>query len=86
MLNVEFKAGYYEWNVFINGEYFYTFGDSVDEDIYEDTDIELVVEDYIDLMQMDLYDNDREPLDEKYIPELKKQMMEVWGCYYGISA
>lgn len=29
MYNVEFKAGYYEWNIFVDNEFYYTFGDSL---------------------------------------------------------
>lgn len=32
MYNVEFKAGYYEWNVFVD-EYYYTFGEGITENI-----------------------------------------------------
>ena len=30
----EFRAGYYEWNLYIKGELFYTFGDIFTDEIY----------------------------------------------------
>ena len=83
-----FRAGYHEWNIFINDDCFYTFGDDISEDILEDTtyeDLEFIVDDCIDAMQLDLKDNDRELLEEEYIPELKKQMLGKWSYHFGIE-
>ena len=88
MSRVEFKAGYYEWNIFIDGEYFYTFGDGVGEDIpYDATyaDLENIVEDYIDYMNMDLQTNEKDMLDESLRAELKEQMVALWGYHYGVT-
>ena len=88
MNELEFRAGYYEWNVFVNGDCFYTFGDGISEDILEDTtyeDLEGIVDFYIDGMQNDLKDDDKEPLEEKYIPELRKQMLDRWSYHFGIE-
>ena len=83
-----FRAGYYEWNIFINDDCFYTFDDGISENILEDTtyeDLESIVDFYIDGMQNDLRDDDKEPLEEKYILELKKQMLEQWSRHFGIN-
>lgn len=83
-----FRAGYYEWNVFVNDDYFYTFGNDVSEDINDSTtyeDLEGIVDFYIDGMQEELKEDDKEPLEEKYIPELKKQMLEQWSHHFGIN-
>lgn len=83
-----FRAGYYEWNVFINDDCFYTFGDSISEDINDSTtyeDLESIIDFYIYGMQNDLKDDDKELLEEKYIPELKKQMLKQWGSHFGIN-
>lgn len=88
MDKLEFKAGYYEWNVFVNDNCFYTFGDGISENINENTtyeDLEGIVDFYIDGMQMELKEDDKESLEEKYIPELKKQMLEKWSYYFGIE-
>ena len=88
MNELEFRAGYYEWNIFINDDCFYTFDDGISENILEDTtyeDLESIVDFYIDGMQNDLRDDDKEPLEEKYILELKKQMLEQWSRHFGIN-
>lgn len=89
MNRVEFKAGYYEWNVFINGEYFYTFGDDVSENIpYPCTldDLENVVEDYINYMDIALMNDEKEPFPNELRAELKEKMIDVWAYHYGITA
>lgn len=88
MNKIEFRAGYYEWNVFINGDCFYTFGDSISEDINEDTtyeDLENIIDFYIDGMQEELKEDDKEPLKEKYVDILKLQMLDAWSYHFGIE-
>lgn len=83
--NIEFKAGYYEWNVFLKGEHFYSFGTSIDEQIEENTsydELENIIEEHIECMQEDLIEHNKEPLDEKYIQELKEKMLFVWSWHY----
>lgn len=91
MCNIEFKAGYWEWNVFVNNEFYYTFGDSLTDDIPCNAtvdDVERVVHDYLRLMEYDLmnrdeneYDeNTRKPrLNEEQKTELERQMIEIYG-------
>ena len=88
MKEVLFRAGYYEWNVFVGDDYFYTFGDGISEEIHEDTtyeDLQGIVDFYVDGMQMELEEDDKEPLEEKYIPELKRQMVKIWSYHFGIK-
>ena len=83
-----FRAGYYEWNVFVNDDCFYTFGNGISEDINDSTtyeDLESIVDFYIDGMQEELKEDDKEPLEEKYILELKQQMLEQWSHHFGIN-
>lgn len=87
MDKLEFKAGYYEWNVFINDDCFYTFGNGISENINEDTtyeDLESIINFYIDGMQMELREDDKEPLEEKYVDILKLQMLDAWSYHFGI--
>lgn len=97
MCNVEFKAGYWEWNVFVDDEFYYTFGDSLTDDIPYPCivdDVEGVVDDYLYLMEYvltnrdeDEYDeNTRKPwLNEEQIAELKRQMIEALCSWCGIE-
>lgn len=83
--NIEFKAGYYEWNIFLNGKQFFSFGASIDEEIGESTSTEELKEKIdicIEAMQEWLKENNKEPLDEKYIPELKMKMLMVWSYHF----
>lgn len=91
---IEFKVGYYEWNVFVNGKYFYTFNsDSVSESVPFDAnlaDLENIVEDYINYMQLDLgikndEDENIKPLKNSSIPMLKKLMVNMWAIHFGIT-
>ena len=88
MSKVLFRAGYHEWNVFVDDDYFYTFGDGISEEIHEDTtyeDLQVIVDFYVDAMQTELKEDDKEQLEEKYIPELKTQMLEQWSYRFGIE-
>lgn len=87
MDKLEFKAGYYEWNVFVNDDCIYTFGSEISENINEDTtyeDLESIIDFYIDGMQEELKEDDKEPLAEKYIDILKLQMLDAWSYHFGI--
>ena len=89
MNRVEFKAGYYEWNVFVDGEHFYTFGDDISENIpYPCTldELENVVEDYIECMNIALMNDEKEAFPNELRIELKEKMMAVWACHYGVTA
>lgn len=88
MNKIAFRAGYYEWNVFVNDDCFYTFSNGISEEIHEDTtyeDLQDIVDFYVDAMQMELKEYDKEQLEEKYIPELKRQMIEMWSNHFGIE-
>ena len=97
--NIEFKAGYYEWNIFVDNEFYYTFGDSLTDDIPCNAtvtvdDVERIVHDCLRLMEYDLinrdeneYDeNTRKPwLNEEQKTELERQMIEILCSYCGIE-
>lgn len=97
---IEFKAGYYEWNIYLDGELFYTFVDSGNqlgddmwsiehpeeyEEDYRYNSLEELVEAYIDDMQDFLREEDKQPLEEKYVPELKIKMIKAWRNHFGIE-
>ena len=87
MDKLEFKAGYHEWNIFVNGDYFYTFGSGISDDINDDTtyeDLKGIIDFYIDGMQEELKEDDKEPLEEKYVDILKLQMLDAWSYHFGI--
>lgn len=87
-MRVEFKAGYYEWNIFIDGEYFYTFGDGIEEDIHGDTtysELESIVESCMECMDIALMNDEKEAFPNELRAELKEQMMAVWAYHYGIT-
>lgn len=79
MNRVEFLAGYYEWNVYVDGEYFYTFGDGISDDVTTCTtypDLVNVVDDYIDCMNLALVNYEKEPFPNELRNELKEKMIE----------
>lgn len=87
MCNVEFKAGYYEWNVFVD-EYYYTFGEGITENIPYNAnkdDMENAVDELIFCMNCDLMNNEkyngRLPLNDEQTAELKKQMIIELSYY-----
>lgn len=89
MSRVEFLAGYYEWNVYIDGEYFYTFGDGISDDVTACTtysELENIVDDYIDFMNLALINDEKEPFPNELKNELKKKMIGQFVYQYGISA
>ena len=89
MNRVEFLAGYYEWNIYIDGEYFYTFGDGISDDVIACTtysELENIVDDYIDFMNLALINDEKEPFPNELRNELKEKMIEQFVYQYGISA
>ena len=89
MKQINFKPGYHEWNVFVNDKVFYSFGDGIGEMINDNTsflDFEYIVDEYIEAMQEELEENEREILEEKYLPELKTKMLDAWSDYLLVVA
>lgn len=89
MNRVEFLAGYYEWNVYIDGQHFYTFGDGISEEICQCntlSELENVVDDYIDCMNLALVNDEKEPFPNELRNELKAKMIDQFVYQYGISA
>ena len=84
---LEFKAGYHEWNIFINDNCFYTFGSEIIENIDDNTtyeDLKFIIDDCIETMQLELKENDKELLAKKYVDILKLQMLDTWSYHFGI--
>jgi hypothetical protein len=87
-MTVEFKPGYYEWNVFVDGNIFYTFEDFTEDIPYPLTRKNLIefCEDMISVMKIDLSDNSNMYAGKEYDPfilivleeEMKK---EIWYRY-----
>ena len=89
MRKIDFVAGYYEWNVYIDGEYFYTFGDGISDDVIACatySELENVVEDYIDCMNLALTNDEKEPFPNELRNELKEKMIEQFVYQYGTFA
>lgn len=83
---IAFEAGYYEWNVFLNGKIFYSF--DVDAEDFNDLNTDSLkdfVSDCIETMQEALKEEGKPQLEEKYIYELKGQMVEKWGYHFEIN-
>lgn len=86
--NIIFKAGYYEWNVFIDDEFVYSFGDFSDYIDEEDTVKQLtyVVNESIDCMLEDFAEKGKGGVfTNNELTELKKQMIERLGYHYGVD-
>lgn len=85
---ITFSAGYHEWNVFKGDECIYTFDGGISEEFGEGTTYEELIT-YIDMCIEAMYEHwkaeEKELLDEIYIPELKRQMAEEWSSYFDIS-
>lgn len=99
-MNIEFKVGYYEWNVYADGKHFYTF-DDIGELLYEDMEndeeingihreepdyenLENVVELCLWSMDRHLEEQNIERLGKGDMLRLKSKMLEAWSRHYGI--
>lgn len=83
---VDFKAGYYEWNVFMSGVCMYTF--EVDSGTFVDMnsdELEQHIDDCIQAMQEELREDGNFELGDAVVAALKRQMVEAWGSYFGIT-
>ena len=81
---VQFRAGYYEWNVIVNNEHVYTFdGSNTFEKLsgLNAEELNYYVENLIDLMQEERPKNGKLPLRAEIVGELKKQMTDTWKYY-----
>lgn len=87
---IEFLAGYYEWNLYINGKLVYTFDEGISEWITNNTkkdDFKNIVEMFVDGMIEEM-----EETGSKHISSVKNnmetiinKMLEVWVNYFGIE-
>ena len=87
---IEFLAGYYEWNLYINGKLVYTFDEGISEWITNNTkkdDFKNIVEMFVDGMIEEM-----EKTGSKHISFVKNnmetiinKMLEVWVNHFGIE-
>lgn len=85
---VEFTPGYYEWNLYIDGDHFYTWGDGIIDDVPLDgtyKQLQGCVEATVDCMNLHLMEEEKVPLEKALIPVVQKKMTEVLGLHYGID-
>lgn len=82
MRKIDFNAGYYEWNVYIDGEVAYSF-DDFSENIEEDTTAKELAEMLIDEMKYDNEKNMRLSTQEER--KLKRIMIERLSNHYGLD-
>lgn len=82
MRKIDFNAGYYEWNVCIDGEVVYSF-DDFSELINEDTTAKELAEMLIDEMKYDNEKNMRLSTQEER--KLKRIMIERLSNHYGLD-
>lgn len=95
--SIQFRSGYYEWNIIVNGEIVYSIGDSF-RDGYEDEEapytfhVENCVVDILDNIK-NVVDNEREDSSilnrkvlkrviEEHYDEVKDVMVATWNKYY----
>lgn len=82
-MKVEFKPGYYEWHVIVNGNIFYTFGDIIEDIPHPLTKENLLTtcESFVSLMELDLASKEIEY--DAYIPIMLLEAMkkELWDRY-----
>lgn len=87
---IEFHAGYYEWNLYINGNLIYTFDEGISEWITNKTkkdDFKNIVEMFVDGMIEEM-----EEAGNKHISSVKNnmeiivnKMLEVWANHFSIE-
>ena len=92
---IEFQAGYYEWNILLDGEVVYTFDDLTDQipdSLASEADLEDTVDDLIAEMQWELDTGEKEidtyVKEDLYecIDELKELMIKRLFHEYGEAA
>lgn len=82
MRKIDFNAGYYEWNVCIDGEVVYSF-DDFSELINEDTTAKELAEMLIEQMTTD--EEKGVQLNKWEIKDLKQEMIERLSNHYGLD-
>ncbi len=86
MRKIDFTAGYYEWQVIVDGEVIYAFNDFSDRFDKEDIDADEVyylVEDLVDSWKIEAHENGNSfPLTEHETNYLRDMMYNVIRNYY----
>lgn len=82
MRKIDFNTGYYEWNVYIDGEVVYSF-DDFSELINEDTTAKELAEMLIEQMTTD--EEKGVQLNKWEIKDLKQEMIDRLSNHYGLD-
>lgn len=80
--NIEFKAGYYEWNVWKDDQIVYTIGADILDDLDEDAtenDLEVLANACIETMQEHFEEQELELWPEDWTLDLNQAMIEAWA-------
>lgn len=97
MRDIRFGAGYYEWNVIVDDELYYSFKDICDylfsekesNEDYTENEWLYMIDDLVrSMIDDDEYfeeHNEIEPLTKDELDELKRQMFNVLTYNYGIK-
>lgn len=88
--NIEFQGSYYEWDLIVNGELVYTFGDGISETVSDNTKMENfkdIVEMYVDGIIEELEEawNEHISAVRNNKKEIISKMLEVWAKHFGIE-
>lgn len=87
---IEFLAGYYEWNLYINGKLVYTFDEGISEWITNNTkkdDFKNIVEMFVDGMIEEMEETGSKHISSvnNNMETIINKMLEVWVNYFGIE-
>lgn len=88
-MKVEFVPGYYEWNVLVDGNVFYTFGDIIEDIPYPLTkdNCESFAESLVNSMEIDLQSREEVIEYDPFIPILLLERIktEIWNRYSEVA-
>ncbi len=88
-MKVEFIPEYYEWNVLVDGDVFYTFGDIVEDIPYPLTkdNCEIFAENLVGMMEVDLQTREKIVEYDPFIPILLLESIktEIWNRYAEVA-
>lgn len=87
---IEFLAGYYEWNLYINGKLVYTFDEGISEWITNNMkkdDIKNIVEMFVDGMIEEMKETGSKHISavKNNMETIINKMLEVWVNHFGIE-
>lgn len=86
LVHVDFRAGYYSWDVFVKGEHKFSF--EVDSERFDGMDSNCLrdfIEELIDAMQAELEEDGKVLLDQDEVEYLQDQMYDAWMAHFDIE-